>query len=92
MKVSVKLMVLLGAKMVNESFEEEVAEGTSVEQLFRQVDGSRRLQRKYFQEALSAGRPPVVLLNGSRVEVPEELGEQLKDGDEVSVVSPIAGG
>jgi len=85
-------MVMLGAKMVNESFEEEVAEGSSLEQLFRQVDGSRRFKRKYFKEALSAGQPPVVLLNGSRVEVPEELGEQLKDGDEVSVVSPIAGG
>ena len=92
MRISVKLMVMLGTKMVNESFEEEVAEGASVEQLFRQVDGSRRFKRKYFKEALSAGMPPVVLLNGSRVEVPEELGVKLKDGDEVSMVSPIAGG
>ena len=92
MKVSVKLMVMLGTKMVNESFEEEVREGATLDQLFRQVDGSKRFQKKYFQEVLSATRPPVVLVNGSRVEAPEELSEVLKDGDEVSVVSPIAGG
>jgi len=92
MKISVKLMVMLGTRMVNESFEEEVAEGTTLEKLFQQVDRSRRFKKKYFKEILSAPRPPVVLLNGNRVEVPEELGEKLNEGDEVSVVSPIAGG
>ncbi|OGP60051.1 MAG: hypothetical protein A2V67_08870 [Deltaproteobacteria bacterium RBG_13_61_14] len=87
-----KLMVMLGTRMVNESFEEEVAEGTTLEKLFQQVDGSKRFKKKYFKEILAAPRPPVVLLNGNRVEVPEELGEKLNEGDEVSVVSPIAGG
>ena len=92
MKISVKLMVMLGTRMVNESFEEEVAEGTTLEKLFKQVDRSKRFKKKYFKEILEAPRPPVVLLNGNRVEAPEELGEKLKAGDEVSVVSPIAGG
>ena len=92
MKVSVKIMVMLGTKMVNESFEEEVAEGSSLNHLFAQVDKSKRFKRKYFKEILAAPRPPVVLVNGNRIEAPEELGETLKDGDEVAVLSPIAGG
>jgi len=92
MKVSVKIMVMLGTKMVNESFEEEVAEGATLDQLFRQVDKSKRFKKKYFKEIFSAPRPPVVLLNGNRIEVPEEAGEKLNEGDEVSVLSPIAGG
>lgn len=92
MKVAVKIMVMLGTRMVNESFEEEVPEGTTLEKLFQQADRSGRFPRKYFQEVFSAPRPPVVLRNGNRVEVPEELGEILQDGDEVSVLSPIAGG
>lgn len=92
MKVSVKLMFMLGTRMVNESFEEEVADGTTLERLFQQVDGSKRFKKKYFKEIFSAPRPAVVLLNGNRVEAPEELGEKLNEGDEVSVLSPIAGG
>lgn len=46
----------------------------------------------YFRQALRQRVAPTILINGNRVALPEGLTHPLGDGDEVTVVAPVAGG
>jgi molybdopterin converting factor small subunit len=68
-------------------------EGDTIRKLFYRADAALGLRgKKPFKLAFRQGIRPVVLLNGDRLEIPEEGGRRLADGDEVNVILTVAGG
>ncbi len=60
---------------------------------FKHADEALGFGRKgYFRLALKMPTPPTLLLNGDRLDLPEGLKHSLKDGDEVTVLTPMSGG
>jgi len=71
----------------------ELKDDALLRDLFKKADKALGFKdRKYLRQVLSMAVPPTVLLNGDRLDLPEGFGHGLKDGDEVSLLSPIAGG
>ena len=90
--MKVKLAGMIDRKMVNQVYEEEVAEGTKLAELFKQIDKKGGWGRSYFKKILKLPTPPVLLVNGEQVDL-EKLAEiSVKDGDEVALLMPMAGG
>jgi molybdopterin converting factor small subunit len=82
--------VFLGSPM-NESFEEEYREGDTPKKIFARLDKRKALGRRFFHSVVKGNRG-TFLLNGNRFDMPAALKDPLKDGDEISILSAIAGG
>ena len=92
MEVKVSVAGLFGGVMVNGSFEEDLKEGSRIVDLLKVMDRRRRLGRKVGKAIRKARRRTVVLLNGSRHGFDDVLKRELRDGDSLSFLLPIAGG
>jgi len=91
--VRIRIMGPVNGQLVKASGTVQLKEGETVKNLFTRADAALGLQgQKPFKKALKQGIRPVVLLNGDRLEIPEESGKRLADGDEVNVILTVAGG
>ena len=91
--VRVRIVGPVGSQSINTSGTVQLKAGDTVKRLFNLADAALGLKgQKPFKQALRQGIRPVVLLNGDRLEIPEEAGRCLSDGDEVSVILTVAGG
>ncbi|NNG08391.1 MAG: MoaD/ThiS family protein [Desulfobacteraceae bacterium] len=94
-KITVRVRIVgpLGGLSVDTSGTIQLKAGDTVKRLFNRADAALGLRgQKPFKQAFRQGIRPVVLLNGDRLEIPEEGGRCLADGDEVSVILTVAGG
>lgn len=92
-KVKITVMAFLYGKAVNRQFDWETEEGKSLKKLFSELDRNKVIERGYFKRIFSLSRPPTLLINGDRIEPGASLKAiRIKDGDEISVLMPIAGG
>jgi molybdopterin converting factor small subunit len=91
--VRIRILGPLSGRSVKASGTVQLKEGETVKKLFSRADAALGLRgEKPFKKALRQGIRPVVLLNGDRLEIPEESGKRLADGDEVNVILTVAGG
>jgi hypothetical protein len=91
--VRIRIVGPVNGKSVNAAGTVQLKEGGTVKHLFSRADAALGLRDKRpFKKALRQGVRPVVLLNGDRLEIPEESGKRLADGDEVNVILTVAGG
>ena len=90
--VKFKMAGFIDKKMVTAEFDLEVPEGTSVKDLFKIVDKSKKAGRKPMKKVMAMPRPPTVLINGTNIDVPDDLGQTLNAGDEIAVMTPLGGG
>jgi molybdopterin converting factor small subunit len=91
--VRIRIMGPVNGPSVNASGTVQLREGETVKNLFSRADAALGLKtERPFKKALKQGIRPVVLLNGDRLEIPEESGKHLRDGDEVNVILTVAGG
>ena len=91
-RVKVKLAGMIDRKMVNQIYDEEVKEGTTLEELFKAIDKKGGWGNKYFKKLLKLPTPPVLLINGEQAELDQLKELTVKDGDEVALLMPMAGG
>ena len=71
----------------------ELKENADLKTFFKNADKALGFRaRKYFRLALRMDNQPTVLINGERLDLPEGFKHILRDGDEITVLSPIAGG
>ncbi len=91
MGIKVRVAGLFGGSPLNEAFEEAFRQDDTPRKIFARLDKRKVLGRKFFSRVIKDGRG-TVLLNGKRLDALEALDERLSDGDEISVVSAIAGG
>lgn len=92
MKVKVSIVALVGFKPLNKVVDVELNEGATLDDLFTKLEKDGVVEKGFFKDILKARRPVTVLVDGERVSLPGDKKRVLKDGIEVSVVSPIAGG
>ena len=91
-KVKVKLAGMIDRKMVNQIYDEEVKEGTTLDELFKALDKKGGWANKYFKKLLKLPTPPVLLINGEQAELDKLKELAVKDGDEVALLMPMARG
>ena len=92
MKVKVKVSGMVDRKLINRVLEKELEEGITIKKLFEKLDQEKELGRKFFKKMLKLPSPPVLLINGENVDLKEGLERALNDGDEISLIMPMAGG
>ncbi len=94
MKVKIRVAGVILGKAIKESFEHEIVDGASIEGLFKALDKDKkkRITKGFFTGLLTMPRPPSILLNGDRLVPSQDARKTLKDGDEIVILSPIAGG
>ncbi|HUT54484.1 MAG TPA: MoaD/ThiS family protein [bacterium] len=90
--IHVKVAGFIDGKVLTAEFDLEAPAGVTVKELFKLVDKSGRVKGNVMKKILALPRPPTVLVNGSGLDLPDELGLALADGDEVAVMTPLAGG
>ena len=82
--------VFLGSPL-NKTFEEPFRQNDTPKKILARLDKKKALGRRFFRSALKGGHA-TLLLNGDKLEIPEDLNRRLNEGDEISVLSAIAGG
>ena len=92
MTINVKIAVLYKGKLITRVVEGEVAEGGTIQELFKGLEKSKAVEKKLFRNLFRADRAPTVLHNGTRLRIPAGLDTILSAGDELSVLTPFAGG
>jgi len=91
-QVHFRLAGFLDGKMMTHEFELEIPEGTTLKKAFKLADKSKHYKGKLIKKILGLPRQPTVLLNGTSLDVPDDLDAELKQGDEVSIMTPVGGG
>ena len=91
-RVHIKVAGFIDRKMTTAEFDLDVPDGTTIKKLFGLIDKSGQVRGKVMKKIMALPKPPTVLVNGSGIDVPGELGLEVVEGDEVAVMTPMAGG
>jgi sulfur carrier protein ThiS len=91
-KVKAKIAGMIDNKMLHQTYEEEVKDSVSVADLFKSIDKKAGFFKAPFKKLLKASIKPVLLVNGEQAEIEDIATIIVKDGDEVSLLMPMAGG
>ncbi|RJP66758.1 MAG: MoaD/ThiS family protein [Candidatus Abyssobacteria bacterium SURF_17] len=91
MTVKIKVAGVFSGQPLNRTFEEPLAKGDTLKRVLGRLDKKHVLGRKFFAKLLKQGSA-TLLLNGDRMEPPDALDYSLNEGDEISILSTIAGG
>lgn len=91
MPITVRVSGIFLGDPLNETFEVPFRHKDTPKRVLARLDKKRALGRRFFHGALRSGRASF-LLNGDRLEIPDALDQPLEEGDEISVLSAIAGG
>lgn len=84
--------VFAGGPAVNQA-EVTLESGATLKTVLKKADAALGLKRpRIFKTALKQRLPLVLLLNGDRVDLPEDLERVLRDGDGVTALMPLSGG
>ena len=89
--VQVRVAGIFGGSPLNETFEEPFRKDDTPKKILARLDRKKAMGRKFFSGVIKGGRA-TVLLNGERLDTSARLQAPLSDGDEISIISAIAGG
>ena len=92
MRVRVRLLGWGGEGSLVVEEELELDQEAKVRDLFKKADRALKLPRPLFKPVLKGRLQATVLLNGDRLDLDQESGRPLAEGDEVSVIQSLAGG
>lgn len=92
MTVHLKVAGFVDRKMVTAEFDFEAPEGTTLKKALALAGKSGQLKGGVMRKILAMPRPPTILVNGAGVEMPGDLGRVVEAGDEIAVMTPMAGG
>lgn len=93
MVIKARIAVVVDSETIVDEGEVEVKEGADLKKFFKLADKAMGYSKtRYFKRALKSKVPPTVLLNGDRLDLPEGMKHKLVHEDEVTVLTPMAGG
>jgi molybdopterin converting factor small subunit len=91
MAIQVRVIGAFLERPLNKSFDEPFTTNDTLQSVFVRLDKRKTLGRKFFSRIIKQGQV-TLLLNGDRLDLPEDMKRPLRDGDEISILSAIAGG
>jgi molybdopterin converting factor small subunit len=93
MIIKTQIAGIFGDTPIMAKGEVELSDNSDLKTFFKKADRALGFSRpKVFRLALKMAIQPTILLNGDRLDMPEGLSQRLKDGDEVTVLTPLTGG
>jgi molybdopterin converting factor small subunit len=93
MKIQARFMGVIEGSLVHKEGTAEFPSGITLKDFFKKADRALGLSpTPCFKIALKQKIHPSVMINGNPIILPDDLGHQLRDGDEISVLLPMAGG
>ena len=91
MKIRLRMVVFHKGRMVREQLEEEFSENVTIKKFFKSLDKKNTIEKGFISSVLHI-QGTSLLLNGKRIHPKKGLRIELKDEDEIAILSPIAGG
>ena len=91
MGIHIRVAGVFGGTPLNETFEEPVKKNDTPKKILARLDKKKVMGRKFFRGVVKGGRA-TLLLNGERLDSSKAMDKTLADGDEISIISAIAGG
>ncbi len=93
MIIRVRIAGIIDCIPVHAEGDVKLKDGATLKKFFKEADKQMGFKKeKYFKKILKQGVEPTILLNGDRIDLPEGFKQILSDGDDMSVVLPMAGG
>lgn len=86
-------MGVIEENLVQRERELDLPQGITLKDFFKKADkamGSTPIP--YFKLALKQRIPPSVMINGTPIFLPDGFSQTLNEGDDVSILLPLAGG
>ena len=91
-RVSVNVRAFIDGNMVRVSTVAQAHEGDQLRDLLKQLAREGAVDASVVRYILNGPRGVTVLQNGNRLDMPEAAKAPLADGDELSILTPMAGG
>lgn len=91
-RVSLNLRAFIGGRMVRLSLDTQADKGNRLKDLLKQLSREGAVDASVVRHIVKGGAGVTVLQNGQRLSMPEAANARLADGDEISVLTPMAGG
>lgn len=91
-RVSVTVRAFLEGRMVRASLDAEATEGERLKDLLKRLAREGAVESSVVRQILQGAAGVTVLHNGERLSMPEAAGAPLAAGDQLSVLTPMAGG
>lgn len=93
MKIQARIMGVIEGALVHREGSMELPQGITLKAFFKKADKALGWSKDpCFKPALKGTIPPAVMINGNPVSFPEGFSQVLFEGDDISVVIPMAGG
>jgi molybdopterin converting factor small subunit len=91
-RVTLNVRAFLDGQMVRLRLDAQASEGDRLRDLLKQLSREGTVDASVARFVLKGTRGVTVLHNGQRLPMPEGANAPLADGDELSVLTPMAGG
>lgn len=92
MPATARIHLLTPKGMLQERVEIPVGAGMRLDRFFELLEKQCPVEKGFFRSVLKRRRPVTVLLNGERVDLEENRKIEVREGDELVVLSPVTGG
>jgi len=92
MPAHARIHLLTPNGMLQERFEIEVGKGLRLDRALALLDKKAPVPKKFFRSVLKGRQGVTLLLNGERLDIEEDRKTEIRDGDELVVLSPVSGG
>ena len=92
MSIELNLSLVIDGKPEHKSLVKEYVSGETVAAFFERMDRERLQGRKFFKRLFASKKFLTLLHNGKRLDIPDGLNPTLSDGDQISLLVPMAGG
>jgi molybdopterin converting factor small subunit len=91
-RVKLHVRAFIDGRMLRVATEVDAQEGDRLKDLLKQLRRNGTVDSSVVRQALRGNPAVMVLRNGERLTMPGAVDEVLADGDEVSLLTPMAGG
>jgi sulfur carrier protein ThiS len=78
--------------MLQERVQMEVGKGLRLDKLLARLDKTGPVERGFFKSVLKGRQGVTLLLNGERLDITDAKKTDIREGDDLAILSPITGG
>ena len=92
MPVHIRIHLMTFQGMQKADLDLDVGKGLSLEKILVRLDKNGVAEKGFFRSVLRGRGGVTLLLNGERLDLKENKRQEIRDGDELAILSPLTGG